>query len=902
MPHFQLENYTGRARQMLGFNGQDFEVKTKYSEWLVASMHACGGTWNPDEKTWTVPPTVSNVHCLLELATGLGLEADGAALAAMQEVLSTASSAVLPQALADTLHDYQRAGVEFAVRVRDCMIADEMGTGKMNFVNCKVLTPSGWKRLGDIRRGDKIFGQDGLPHTVTGYYPQGILPSYKLTFRDGSTTECGAEHLWAVKDANRLTRGENWTVKTLAELMKWGIHTKQGANKWCIPLVEPIQFEPKSFIIDPYILGVLIGDGCLLYSTPNFSNPDIDNDIAQRVLKRLPAGCVMTNSRRESCPNYRLTFASRRNEIRAELVRLGLDVHSEDKFIPGEYLLGSVQQRLDLLRGLMDTDGSARKNRITFHTTAYALAVDVAALVRSLGGTAIVRTYDRTKDGKGIEYQVNVRLHLCPFYSRRKSFDWQASAHWHRVQYLQSVEPAGDKEQACISVDSPGGLYVTDDYIVTHNTLQAIAAVETLRAYPAYVVCPSCMKLTWEMELHRWLPGRSVRVLSGYDGRSDKDKADWTILNYDILGKGKRGPKLNARGKVRLVTEYPLADALETPAAVVFDESHYAKNTKAHRTKAAIALARRATQLRLALTGTPVLSRPLDLVGQLHVINQFTRLFGSWPAFTNRYCCPKTTPWGIDYRGASNLQELSTKLFATCVIRRTKAEVLSELPDKQRVAVLLDMPKALSVEYRHAKQNLIDYLRKHKGNDAASRASNAEAIAKLTTLQGILAKGKYAPAHEWIEDFLETGQGLVVFGQRRGLLDDLHDAFKGSRMLTGDIKTLDRQRNIEAFQAGKCKLLLCQMQAAGVGITLTAASNCLFLELPWNPATVDQAEARLHRIGQANSVTAWFLVFRGTLDEVIMRALKVKQKTIGTVLGERDDGFASLLREIEKTT
>jgi len=323
---------------------------------------------------------------------------------------------------------YQNAGITYGLQHDNVLIGDEPGLGKQQPVYSLVMAPSGWQQIGSIKVGDYVYSVDGKPCRVTGVFPQGFHDSYRLTFRDGTSTECGLEHLWAVKDGNRLTRGEPWAIKTLEELLKWGVTKADGKNKFCIPLPAPLEFAPVDYLIDPYILGVLIGDGSILNGIV-FSNPDFDSDIREVVEKRLPAGFTMREDRCGACPRFQISHHSthQHNPFLDEIRAMELDVKSGEKFIPEKYKFGSVQQRLDLLAGLMDTDGSASKNRITFHTISGTLANDVAELVRSLGGVAIVRGYDRSKEDKPYEYQVNVKTEFNPFYTSRKKKGWWPS-------------------------------------------------------------------------------------------------------------------------------------------------------------------------------------------------------------------------------------------------------------------------------------------------------------------------------------------------------------------------------------------------------------------------------------------------------------------------------------------
>lgn len=349
------------------------------------------------------------------------------------------------------------------------VIGGRPGMGKEQPVDQPVLTPEGWRAIGDIRPGDFVFGAHGSPVRVWAVHPQGIKPAYRVMFRDGTSTECGLEHLWSVASNGGRSR-KRFSVRPLNELMAAGLCTPKSGNrvgaKWRIPVADPVAFAPANLPIEPYTLGVLIGDGSLVGRGLRFSNPDIDRDIRELASARLPRDIRLNENRSGACPYFDLRGAGRREFARA-IRELGLNVHSGDKFIPSAYFVASVEQRLELLRGLMDTDGGCQGNRTSFYSTSRRLAGDVATLVRSLGGVAIIRTYERAEADKPTEYVVNVKMAACPFHTRRKAAAWRPQA---PTRYMRSAEYSRDVEQVCISVESEDGLYLTNDYVVTHNS------------------------------------------------------------------------------------------------------------------------------------------------------------------------------------------------------------------------------------------------------------------------------------------------------------------------------------------------------------------------------------------------------------------------------------------------
>ena len=421
------------------------------------------------------------------------------------------------------------------------------------------------------------------------------------------------------------------------------------------------------------------------------------------------------------------------------------------------------------------------------------------------------------------------------------------------------------------------------------KTVQALSTVELQDAYPVLVVVPAVVKLNWLREANRWVPGRTVQVAEGRKPRTIT--ADILVINYDILPYWSEEVRKHGW------------------QAVIFDESHYLKNAKAKRTKAAKTIAH-TIPLRLLLTGTPVLNRPVELTSQLDVMGRLDDFGGFW-TFVHRYCAAHKNPWGWDFTGASNLEELHTKLRETCFVRRTKAQVLGDLPAKQKITMPVDFDRT---HYDEVDADLKVWLKERILADEEWRArlaamadedaeaartawhkeqamGRAKTLVKIEALKQAAAESKLPAVCDWTTSFLDSGRKLVLFAHHKsvvnGIADCIREAGYSVVTITGDTQPEDRQANVDRFQTDPdVRLLVANIQAGGVGITLTAASDVAFAELPWRPGDLTQAEDRCHRIGQTETVTAWYLLAANTIEEKIAGMLDNKR----AVVDEATDG------------
>jgi hypothetical protein len=378
---------------------------------------------------------------------------------------------------ADKARDWLIAGIMPLGSVT--LLAAAGGSGKAQCLTSKILTPFGWTEMGSIEEGDEVIAGDGTPTKVIGVFPQGVKPMYRVTMTDGSSTLCCDEHLWLTQNTNERTKDSTkWKVRPLKEIKKNVKTGKRQQNYYTIPMIEPVQFPERSFYINPYLLGVLLGDGGMTHGAVTISIGD--DEIRETVLNLLPLGhCLNISQAHETWTDYRVVGDGRVNKIKDELMRLEMmGCRAWEKFVPHQYKIAAPGQRLALLQGLMDTDGYANNGSCLFSSTSEQLALDVIFLVQSLGGRATMGEVDSyyIKNGERKSCRPLWRVYFSmpkgvnAFGLSRKRDQQQYTRTYYPTRKIEKVEYVGEREAQCIMVAHPSHTYVTDDFIVTHNT------------------------------------------------------------------------------------------------------------------------------------------------------------------------------------------------------------------------------------------------------------------------------------------------------------------------------------------------------------------------------------------------------------------------------------------------
>ncbi len=427
------------------------------------------------------------------------------------------------------------------------------------------------------------------------------------------------------------------------------------------------------------------------------------------------------------------------------------------------------------------------------------------------------------------------------------------------------------------------------------KTIQSLGVLISTRKFPALIVVPANLRYNWKKEIYKHCDNVdfSVNVINTSKARKKTYCVDFTsdvvIINYDLVSKFEK--ELSA---INWQT-------------IIMDESHYIKNPKAKRTMALIKIANNNNPEYIILaSGTPIMNKPVELISQLKVLNKVEAVSKNEWAFKQSFCGAERTKFGWTFDGATNTKELAAKL-KRFMIRRTKTEVLTDLPERiiEETFIEIDNWKeyetaenefALMVEKEliqlckvfleqlgeKSTGNVLDYMKTNYEADyvrfVKGVSNSAIHLSRIEGLKQIAVNGKLAQAKEFIDDVLETGEKLVVFADHVFTQDKLAEMFPDALKIGSETAGDRRQEIVDEFQNNpEQKLIILSMKSCAEGITLTSASKMLVLEYLWNGARMNQCYDRIHRIGQKNACMIYNMIAMDTIESENIYPLIMKK-------------------------
>lgn len=427
-----------------------------------------------------------------------------------------------------------------------------------------------------------------------------------------------------------------------------------------------------------------------------------------------------------------------------------------------------------------------------------------------------------------------------------------------------------------------GGRAILSDDCGLGKTCQALGYIVLCGYKRTLVICPASVKFSWENEIKKWTRLKSFIVNSKTKFADIPHDVNVILINYDILKK-----HFNELMKYKF-------------DVCVMDEAVYIKENSSIRSKAAKAIAKNIPSV-LLLTATPLVNRTIELFNLLNIVDP--KVWNNWYSYAVRYCGGHQGRFGFEAKGSSNLNELKQRI-GKYFLRRTKEEVLPELPPKIRTDIPMDLDGEFYKQYKTAASSLAQYLRQYKKetDSKIQKAVQAEKLVRINYLRQISSMAKAVVAKELIQNIIDGEDKVIVFSCFNAPLLKLQEYFKEqSVMIIGSTNVNDRGEIVKKFQEDpKIKIFFGGMLSSNTGITLTAASHVIFIDYDWVPASMVQAENRAHRIGTTHeSVNTYQITSKGTIDDFMKKLLIEKQEIFDTLFeGKQEKKQGSILDEI----
>lgn len=750
---------------------------------------------------------------------------------------------------------HQRVGIAWMYLKKRGLLADTMGTGKSLAVSEPVLTPSGWVPIGDLREGDLVISPEGTRVPVLGVYPQGKLRSYRVTFSDGTSVLASADHLWTVRAMSR-NSDQKWETMTTKQIQRRGVVY--------LPYVSPSDLGGGPLPLDPYLLGLLLGDGGLTGHSPMFTTAD--PELIDSISGMLPEDMhVVPSLSKDRCPSYRLV--SRQGKPRNPLKQILEDIGAwgktaRFKSVPEQFLFSTVENRWAILQGLMDTDGSAdlRQGYLEFGSSSQKLAEDVAFLVRSLGGRARISHRPKTDS-----YRVSIgNLVDPPFRLSRKVSRFRPST-WPRAKSIVSVKEEGVAEMVCISVGSESKLFLTSGVTPTHNTSHAaglIAMLYQTGEIPSVgraIIIPRAPALgQWQAELLRMIPGLNLIVASGTrKQRMELYSQPWDVLLVSPQTFNNDQEILRHNFKFSLL----VTDDVD---AIRNRETDTARNIKK--------LGYEADRM-FIMTGTPLQKKLSELWSTLEPVGG-REAFGTLESFERRHVTTTTVREFDERTGLQtkirtvpayrNMVEVKEKM-APMVLRR-KVEDLKDvsLPEVNVNDVFLDLYPAQRNKYEELRKGVLRII-KEQGDEVKHITALTQIHYGAQICGGLATLGEpdgpnTSVKMDWVMEALQgslEGEKVVIFANYKNTVRTLHDRFRSAQI--GFETVWGEERNREARMRSQdrfwddpsCRVLI-GTQAIEQSLNLQVSRHLVNLDMIMNPSRMEQLAGRIRRDGSAH--------------------------------------------------
>lgn len=792
-----------------------------------------------------------------------------------------------------TLFDHQQRAIKFLLSRKKCILADDMGLGKLEPISALIPTPNGFKRMGDLKVGDYVFSMKGKPTKITKVYPHKNKEIYKITFNDNTFMECGLEHLFLVRK-NGMQKGE-WKTMSLEMLLNEGlINSLNGKYKWEIPICDGVEYIEQKYDIQPYDLGLCLNNNSKL----------LEHD---------------------------------------EVKNIGITRNS--KYIPDNYKLGSYKQRLELFKGLLSSNGTVmiKEDKIYLRLNSEDLVNDVLELVFSLGGIAKTKICSN-------EYYIEIEINENLFSLKKKKEK-------KYKKYIVSAEYIRNEDAQCIMVDDDTHTYLTGkNYIVTHNTTSlSVSAIEG-NFDSVLIICPASLKNNWKKELLFYVPEKDITVIENFNdknkseleeflgygiGKSKMTKAElleeakkngqwknnrFVIINYDIIDKFLDNKRTYTNEQFEeVLNNSPMLQYINNrKSLLIIDEAHLLSDSKSIRYKTIKGLIRKGNPEYIFLaTGTPITNNPANLYCVLNLIeNDIT---GDWKYYMKRYCDAKEfcrdknerNKWSNIFikklgkhswydlnddekqalneylhqhckfitipNGDSNLDELKERI-SHIYLRRDKS--ILTLPKKTVNEIYYD----LSLEQENEYNKLWEEYELEKKKEDSEKEINKDLLEGAIYRQ-YLSMEMVPNTIKLIEPFINKKEKVVIACCYDNELYKLQEYYGDKCVIyNGKMSLKQKDDAIEKFINNPDILVFIgNLKAAGVGITLICSHILVFNDFDYVPSWNKQMSDRIYRIGQKEHVEIYYQIFKNTQYEKMWEINERKQLITDAVIKTEEE-------------
>lgn len=806
---------------------------------------------------------------------------------------------------------HQSQAASLAKVTKRLLLADGLGCGKAQPLNAKVLCSDGWRTIGSLIIGDTVVDPEGGYGVVTGIYDRGVMEVFEVRTNDGQSTRCTDDHLWEVITKRDRTMGRR-RVLPLKEIRK-KLRADCGYRqfRYGLPLAQPlppvIQKTESScqFPIDPYVLGCLLGDGGLKKNSLTFTNAD--SDVLIRFNERLPKPVRLVYSQQY---DYRVSVGNLgiadRNPLVVAFRNCGLlDKRSNEKFLPDFVWQGSVEQRKEVLAGLLDTDGTAsRQGAVSFCSTSERLVDDTRRLIESLGGfaskTSRITKYTHNgikKEGKR-SWLLTIRVPFNPFTQEKKRLRYKVP---YMFRGIVSVESVGFEKVRCIRVTTKNNTYITDGTIVTHNTVSALTLIEDPAFRPAVLVVPPALEMQWRRAIERFLPQLTFHALDSVG-----------VYDFKVMKKCKCGHVMDARLKTKrgkLVCDacqaivwseafapdvvccsysklaHWTAPISQFAKTVIWEECHALRRFQSNKSAAARDIGK-AVPCRIGLSATPLYNYGGEIWNILECIAP--GFLGPRDSFRETWC----TGSGDSSREPALTDPEAFGAYLRghgIMLRRTAEEVGIKLGDHQKIV----MPISSDItKFNDAVSGRASQLARIILSDARVGLGNA-----MNQMETLLRQATgLAKAHavcDFVELLLEQDIPVVLFGHHHAVYNVWTERLKNWKpaMYTGQESKLQKDAAVTRFINGDASVFICALRS-GEGLDGLQKRSCtaVFGELDWTDAVHQQCSGRLYRDGQLHPVNSYFLLSEFGTDPYMAEVIGAKAQQLAGMVGDRPKG------------